>query len=154
MSELPFLVEHGSMVWKLAVAAGGAAAVGIGWAWRSWRARRAAREVVAARAASATDPVAGAATLRGTLRGAQLVRDETTVELVGTRHVACGKPPRDGDEVLITGRLAQHPADVERGYREAAVAWILYPLHGELDVIALRPRLPRALGARGALAAA
>lgn len=84
MAQLPFLVEHGDLVWKvLAVLAAGAS---IAWVRRTQARgeRRATERELAARAAATTAPVEGVATVRGMLRGGS-ARSVSLLHLRGRR---------------------------------------------------------------------
>src|SRR5215470_18414 len=69
MEQLPFLVEHGEVVWQVLAAIGALAAVALVPGYHGWRERRATARELAARTALTTAPVEGVATIRGTLRG-------------------------------------------------------------------------------------
>ncbi|HEX3479649.1 MAG TPA: hypothetical protein VHT91_31715, partial [Kofleriaceae bacterium] len=69
MARLPFLVEHGPIVWQGLAAIAAVVALAAIRRARAHRERRATARELAARAAEATAPVEGKATVRGTLRG-------------------------------------------------------------------------------------
>jgi hypothetical protein len=69
MGELPFLVAHGGIVWRVLVGASAVGAIALRRSRATKRARKEALASVAGRASEVTAPVEGAATVRGTLKG-------------------------------------------------------------------------------------
>lgn len=116
MERLPFLVEHGDVVWQVLAATAALAAIALTrWARRWWERRATARDV-AVRAARATAPVEGVATLRGTLRGGR-ASSVSLLYLRGRRPYYDERGPQlwldcDGQRVALVG-----PIRVIRGTR-------------------------------------
>ena len=116
MERLPFLVEHGDVVWQVLAATAALAAIALTRWVRGWWERRATARDVAMRAARATAPVEGVATLRGTLRGGR-ASSVSLLYLRGRRPYYDERAPQlwldcDGQRVALVG-----PVRVIRGTR-------------------------------------
>src|SRR5678816_1207907 len=116
MERLPFLVEHGDVVWQVLAATAALAAIALRRWVRGWWERRATARDVAMRAARATAPVEGVATLRGTLRGGR-ASSVSLLYLRGRRRYYDERAPQlwldcDGQRVALVG-----PVRVIRGTR-------------------------------------
>ena len=167
MAELPFLVVHGALVWKLLWFALVAGTFALGYAIRRRGARRRARARRELLLGEVTSPHAGPVVIRGRVTSgtasttynrehasdapATLVLDcgGEVVEIEGAVHVEEGSSVRarpwptvtralaPGDEVIATGVLSQEHAAEDASYREAKVRWRL----AAPSVIALAPRV-------------
>ena len=96
MARLPFLVEHGPIVWQGLAAIAAAVAIAVVRRVRARREHRATARELAARTAEVTAPVEGSATVRGTLRGGRAASVSLLIEK--TRHHRqhdVGKEPRN-----------------------------------------------------------
>lgn len=109
MARLPFLVEHGPVVWQGLVAIAAAVAILVVRRARArWERRATAREL-AARAAGTTAPVEGRATVRGTLRGGRAA-SISLLHLRGPRPYYDERAPAlwldcDGQRVELDGAI-------------------------------------------------
>lgn len=113
MSQLPFLVEHGASVWKLALVGLTAGSVALVTTVRDLRARRAARARVTAWNGEVTAVAAGQACVRGTLRGGTL---SSLIDRELARDHVEGAPWVEGDDgtrIELAGRARVIEGGVE-----------------------------------------
>ena len=109
MARLPFLIEHGELVWEVIAALAAALAIAVVRRVHArWEQRATAREL-AARAAQTTAPVEGVATIRGTLRGGR-ARSVSLLHLRGQRPYYDERAPAlwldcDGARVTLDGAI-------------------------------------------------
>ncbi|HEX3758449.1 MAG TPA: hypothetical protein VHW23_07065 [Kofleriaceae bacterium] len=109
MASLPFLVEHGAIVWQGLAALAAVSAVGaVRRARARWERRATARDL-AAYAAQTTAPVEGRATIRGTLRGGRAA-SVSLLHLRGPRPYYDERAPQlwldcDGERVALDGAI-------------------------------------------------
>lgn len=109
MARLPFLVEHGPIVWQGLAAIAAGVAIGIVRRARARREQRRTAHELAARAAEATAPVEGRATVRGTLRGGRAA-SVSLLHLRGPRPYYDERAPElwldcDGQRVALDGAI-------------------------------------------------
>jgi len=109
MARLPFLVEHGAILWQGLAAAAAVLAIAVVRRARARRERRATARDLAACAAQVTAPVAGRATVRGTLRGGRAA-SVSLLHLRGPRPYYHERAPElwldcDGERVALDGAI-------------------------------------------------
>jgi hypothetical protein len=109
MARLPFLVEHGPIVWRGLAAIAAIIAIAVVRRARTYREHRATARELAACAAAATAPVEGRATVRGTLRGGRAA-SVSLLHLRGPRPYYDERAPElwldcDGQRVALDGAI-------------------------------------------------
>lgn len=109
MARLPFLVEHGPIVWRGLAAIAAIVAIAAVRRVRAYREHRATARELAACAAAATAPVEGRATVRGTLRGGRAA-SVSLLHLRGPRPYYDERAPElwldcDGQRVALDGAV-------------------------------------------------
>jgi hypothetical protein len=109
MARLPFLVEHGPIVWRGLAVIAAAVAIAVVRRARARRERRATARELAVRTAEVTAPVEGRATVRGTLRGGRAA-SVSLLHLRGPRPYYDERSPGlwldcDGQRVELVGAI-------------------------------------------------
>ena len=127
MARLPFLVEHGPIVWQGLAAIAAAVAIAVVRRVRARREHRATARELAARTAEVTAPVEGSATVRGTLRGGRAA-SVSLLHLRGPRPYYDERAPAlwldcDGQRVELDGaiRVVRGTRAVSTGDRRCAL---------------------------------
>ncbi|HMG52085.1 MAG TPA: hypothetical protein VK601_01360, partial [Kofleriaceae bacterium] len=116
MERLPFLVEHGGVVWRMIAAIAAVLTIAIVRGLHARWERRSTELELAARSARTTGPIEGVATIRGTLRGGR-ARSVSLLHLRGRAPYYDERAPQlwldcDGQRVVLDG-----PIRVVRGTR-------------------------------------